>query len=160
MSISSKRQDLSYLRWAFRWMWLSLEQINAYVRNEWVQWFKESLSFAHSQLGLLGLKDFCMEACGTPQPECRSDPVSLLIKLCLPVTCELEFPACKASEVNSLWPSDTIWRQRSGSTLAQVMAWCLTAPSHYLNQCWLIISEVMWHSYQGNFKSIASTIND
>ena len=22
------------------------------------------------------------------------------------------------------------------STLAQVMAWCLTAPSHYLSQCW------------------------
>ena len=36
---------------------------------------------------------------------------------------------------DSLWPSDTIWRQRSGSTLAQVMACCLTAPSHYLNQC-------------------------
>ena len=34
---------------------------------------------------------------------------------------------------NSLWPSDTTWRQRSGSTLAQVMACCLTAPSHYLN---------------------------
>ena len=49
--------------------------------------------------------------------------------------------------VNSLWPSDTIWRQRSGSTLAQVMACCLTAPSLYLNQCWLIISEVQWHSY-------------
>ena len=31
------------------------------------------------------------------------------------------------------------------------MACCLTAPSHYLNQCWLIISEVQWHSYQGNF---------
>ena len=30
-------------------------------------------------------------------------------------------------------------------TLAQVMACCLMAPSHYLNQCWLIISEV-WHS--------------
>ena len=26
--------------------------------------------------------------------------------------------------VNSLWPSDTIWWQRSGSTLAQVMACC------------------------------------
>ena len=26
--------------------------------------------------------------------------------------------------INSLWPSDTIWRQRSGSTLTQVMAWC------------------------------------
>ena len=49
--------------------------------------------------------------------------------------------------INSLWPSDAIWRQRSGSTLAQVMACCLTAPSHYLNQCWLIIREVQWHSY-------------
>ena len=39
------------------------------------------------------------------------------------------FPAC-------------IWRQRSGSTLAEVMACCLTAPSHYLNQCWLIISGI------------------
>ena len=33
--------------------------------------------------------------------------------------------------VNSLWPNDAIWRQRSGSTLAQVMACCLMAPSHY-----------------------------
>ena len=37
------------------------------------------------------------------------------------------------------------------STLAQVMACCLTAPSHHLNQCWPIISEVKWHSYSGNF---------
>ena len=42
-----------------------------------------------------------------------------------------------------------IWQQRSGSTLAQVMACCLTAPSHYLNQCWLIISKVLWHSSEG-----------
>ena len=48
--------------------------------------------------------------------------------------------------LNSLWPSDTICRQRSGSTLAQAMACCLTAPSHSLNQCWLIISEIFWHS--------------
>ena len=26
------------------------------------------------------------------------------------------------------------------------MVCCLTAPSHYLNQCWLIISKVLWHS--------------
>ena len=26
--------------------------------------------------------------------------------------------------VNSLWPSDDIWHHRSGSLLAQVMAWC------------------------------------
>ena len=48
---------------------------------------------------------------------------------------------------NSLRPSDAICRHRSGSTLAQVMACCLTAPSHYLNQYWLIIIEVQWHSY-------------
>ena len=50
---------------------------------------------------------------------------------------------------NSLWPSHSIWRQGSRSTLVQVMACWLTAPSHYLNQCWLIISKVLWHSYQG-----------
>ena len=43
---------------------------------------------------------------------------------------------------NSLRPSDAIWWHRSGSTLAQVMACCLTAPRHYLNQCWFIISKV------------------
>ena len=32
--------------------------------------------------------------------------------------------------------------KRSGSTLAQVMAFCLTAPSHYLNQCLLIINKI------------------
>ena len=38
------------------------------------------------------------------------------------------------SWVNSLWPRDTIWWQGYGSTLVQEMAWCLTAPSHYLVQ--------------------------
>ena len=42
--------------------------------------------------------------------------------------------------INSLRPSDAIWWHRTGSTLAQVMACCLTAPSHNLNQCWLIIN--------------------
>ena len=51
--------------------------------------------------------------------------------------------------VNWLWPGDAIWWHRTRSTLAQVMACCLTAPSHYLNQCWLIIGEVRWHSSQG-----------
>ena len=49
--------------------------------------------------------------------------------------------------VNSLWPSDVIWPQGSRSTLAQVMACCLMAPSHYLNQCWLIIRKLQWHSF-------------
>ena len=37
--------------------------------------------------------------------------------------------------VYTLWPSDATWRHGSGSTLAQVMACCLTTPSHCLNQC-------------------------
>ena len=54
----------------------------------------------------------------------------------------VNFPGVMGSCVNSLWPSDVIWRQGSRSTLAQVMDCCLTAPSHYLNQYWLIISRV------------------
>ena len=52
---------------------------------------------------------------------------------------------------SSLWHSDAIRRQWSRSTLAQVMACYLTAPSHYLNQCWLVIGKVLWHSSVGNF---------
>ena len=53
--------------------------------------------------------------------------------------------------LNSLWSSDAIWRHRFGLTLAQVMACCLmVVPSHYLNQYWLIMSEVFWHSLEDN----------
>ena len=41
-----------------------------------------------------------------------------------------------------------------GSTLAVVMACCLMAPSHYLNQFWLINNEVM-HSPEGNWRGNA-----
>ena len=53
--------------------------------------------------------------------------------------------------VNTLWPSDVIWRHRSGSTWVQIMACCLTAPSHNLNQCWLLINEAMSHSFASSF---------
>ena len=45
----------------------------------------------------------------------------------------------KESALNLSWSSDAIWWHISGSALAQVMACCQMAPSHYLNQCWLII---------------------
>ena len=61
--------------------------------------------------------------------------------------------------IHSLWPSDTIWRQWSGSTMAQVMACCLTAQSHYLNQCWLIISKVTWHSSEGIIMTASEDTN-
>ena len=53
--------------------------------------------------------------------------------------------------INSLGPNDAMWQHRSGLTLAQVMACCLTAPSHYLNHCWFLISKVPWHSPVSNF---------
>ena len=45
--------------------------------------------------------------------------------------------------INSLWHSGNIWWNRSVSTLPQAMACCLTAPSHYLNQFWFLISRVL-----------------
>ena len=47
----------------------------------------------------------------------------------------------------------------SGPALAQIMACWLTAPSHYLNQCWLIISKVQWHSSEQNFTKATSAIS-
>ena len=54
-------------------------------------------------------------------------------------------------QVNPLWLDDAIWQNRIGSALAQVVDSCLMAPSHYLNQCWLIISEVQWQSIHAIF---------
>ena len=52
-------------------------------------------------------------------------------------------PWCNThSNINSLRHSGVIWRHRSGSTLAQEMVCCLTAPNHYLKQCWRIINKV------------------
>ena len=45
--------------------------------------------------------------------------------------------------LTTLWPSDIIWQHWPGSTLAQAMACCLMAPSHYLNQC-LLITLYQW----------------
>ena len=49
-------------------------------------------------------------------------------------------------------------RHWSGSILAQVMACCLTASSHYVNQCWLFINDFSWHSYKGDFTTNSQNI--
>ena len=68
--------------------------------------------------------------------------------------CHTEYHLDSIRHVNSLGPSYVIWYRRSWSTLfQQVMACSMTAlwaPSHYLNQCRLIISKVQWHSSDGN----------
>ena len=83
----------------------------------------------------------------------KSD-MSPIIELCLCFfSSDIVWYSYDSKVINSLRPVDAIWQHRSGSTLAQVMACCLTAPSHYLNQCWFIISKqgVQWSGKsQGN----------
>ena len=55
--------------------------------------------------------------------------------------------------VNSLWPNDTISWHSFSSKLVQAMACCLKAPSHYLNQCWLI-SKLQWYSSEGHHSDV------
>ena len=52
-----------------------------------------------------------------------------------------------ATNVNLLWLSDVLGYHRTWSTLVQEMAWC----RYYMNQCWLIVCEVLWHLPEGNF---------
>ena len=39
------------------------------------------------------------------------------------------------------------------------MACCLTASCHYLDQCWLIIKDGLWHSHQSNFMKSAHELD-
>ena len=51
--------------------------------------------------------------------------------------------------INASRLSKALWHHRSGSTLGQVMACCLMAPSHYLNQSWLIVKgKLQWNLNQ------------
>ena len=59
--------------------------------------------------------------------KCHQRISSMALKLnCLGMDEKLH-PIVYVVLFNSFWPSDTIWRQRSESTLAQVMACCLMA---------------------------------
>ena len=59
-----------------------------------------------------------------------------------------------------LWHSDATWRHifRSALARANAMACCLMAPGHYLNKCWIIIREVLWHSTERIFTVKAQDI--
>ena len=45
------------------------------------------------------------------------------------------------------------------SILAEVMAWCLITPSHYLNHCWIIIRSFPWSLPESNFTGGAHEVN-
>ena len=58
---------------------------------------------------------------------------------------------CLQNASSILWPSDAIRWLGTESTLAQVMACCLAAPSHCLNQYLLVTSKVLWYLSKGNW---------
>ena len=46
--------------------------------------------------------------------------------------------------LNLLWPSDAMWCQTSWSTVVQVMVCNHQAPSHHMEQCWLVEKVESW----------------
>ena len=81
--------------------------------------------------------------CIITAPHIRSDKHALVFieeKFQVPVSFEYGKMMCNAEKYSYSFktiqykslPSNAIWRYRSGSTLAQTMAYCLRAPSHYL----------------------------
>ena len=52
---------------------------------------------------------------------------------------------------NSLWFSDAVWRHITWSSLVKVTTCCISVANHYLNQYWLNVSEILWHSLHSTF---------
>ena len=53
--------------------------------------------------------------------------------------------------INSLRPSDAYMHQLTRPSLVQIIACRLLAPSHNLNQCWLIVNWKLGNKIQWNF---------
>ena len=53
--------------------------------------------------------------------------------------------------LNSLGPGDPYMHHGAGSSLFQVMSCCLSAPSHYLHQCWLVVNGTLRNKVQWSF---------
>ena len=100
--------------------------------------------FANRQLTSL-----VKEATGDQQPSYR-----LNLAFCVTWIISCNITTIKHSifiEERSLWPREIIWWQKYRSPLAQVMACCLMAPNHYVNQCCLISKGILCHSPLSNF---------
>ena len=54
---------------------------------------------------------------------------------------------------NVLIPHSVMELAEHQLNMLKVMACCVTAPGHYLNQCWLISSEIQWY-FEGNASNI------
>ena len=83
---------------------------------------------------------------------CRVTPTSDIVHnayACVP-------PFTRKTYIDALKLSDAIWWQRSELTLAQVMACCQTAPSHYLNQYQLIVNMALVSFIRQQFQTKCS----
>ena len=74
------------------------------------------------------------------------------------IICNAAVMLSRGRWVKSLPSSDATWWHKYVPTLAEVMASCLMAPSHNLKLCWLVTSEVLWHSPEINFTGNAQDI--
>ena len=62
--------------------------------------------------------------------------------------------------LNSLGPGDPYMHHGAGSSLFQVMSCCLSAPSHYLHQCWLVVNGTLRNKVQWSFNPKLNIIID
>ena len=136
------------------------------MRENWLHFIKNMF---YCKWGLVKL--CCFLATNKPNQTFPTWPVSHLfrqkINTRFPFSSQLQQQCHIPFRVNSLRSGDGIWRHRSGSTLAQVMACCLTAPSHYLNQYLLIFDEILvststqvciWADYPGTTRSTVRSL--
>ena len=91
--------------------------------------------------------------------KCQHSNLFFIVKMVyLCKSCFITFYKKLASVFDSLGPSYTICHHETLSMLPQIMACCLTAPSHFLNQYRFIIGRGSWHLPEaivvGNTKDI------
>ena len=78
--------------------------------------------------------------CTIKRPICNLLSIRVILRVNIFVECF----------VNSSPPGVTYMYQWTGSTLLHVMAWFWSVPSHYLNQCWLLVNWTLRNKLQWN----------
>ena len=146
----------------FVWSSMCYHYVNLHLQStDNRAWIHNSLAASSVQCLNYMLREMTLWATKVDDDACRTElDVNPLDEICYS-DCSLQ-GECQESKLHVVLFDSAylrIWRHEYGSTLAQVMACCLTAPSHYLNQCWLIINKSQWHSSEGNFARNTSAIN-
>ena len=131
-------------------IWLALIPVYASGNISWVAWLRDepgtisfsSLTLSQVNTDPLAPFHYCAAIYQAKRPRKPQQQCTVIVY----IRYFLQNRLLILTWINSLGPSEAIWRWRSWSKLVQVMACSLMAPSHYLNQCWLIVSKVLWHS--------------